>query len=33
VWALCEREPQNPGLLCLHILRVRWRGGCDRGGE
>src|SRR5262245_37064984 len=28
---LRQREPQKPSLFCLHILRLRWSGGCDRG--
>jgi len=29
VWAYRQREPQNPGFLCLHILRLRWASRCD----
>ena len=28
--ALRERKPQNAGLLCLHIVRLRWASRCDR---
>lgn len=31
MWTLCEREPQNTGFLCLHILWLRWASRCDRG--